>query len=160
MSKVTVTDIINLRESFVLDVNNQMSKIDDIIQEYNNADSLAYLEDIKKRLNAELQYFATMYAKIKAYKGTNHVYLENEMRELKSAATALIMDKKNVNVTTAERILHSYPYYKERKDVITKVMSFMIKVEEMYKRYEYTLQCVIQSISIAGKDFSNNQSND
>lgn len=156
-NKITVNDIIPLKESFFAEVKTQISVLNDIVQEYNNSESLHYLEDIKKRFNSELQYFTTLYSKTKTYKGSNHTYLEGELKEIRSVALHLIMSEQGVNITTAERLLPAFPYYKERKDLITKIVSFFIKVEELYKRYEVTLQAIIQSVSIAGKDFANSQ---
>lgn len=153
---VPTTDLVPLKEKFFNDLTSVIKRMDDISREYVHLDTTHELEDLKKRFNAELQYMATLYAKTKVYKSSNHTYMEDVIRRVKSETIKLLMDD-GVKITAAELFYSSQPYFTDRMATILKLKSFFIKVEEMYDRYNNTLQCIIQSISVASKEMQNSK---
>lgn len=154
--EIKVSDLINFRESDTKSITDSLKVLQDISLEYRNVDDTHSLEDIKKRLNAELQYFATLYSKVKVYKGSNHTYLEDVLKTIKGETISHLLNE-NVRITAAEQLYYNQPYYKNRLEVILKLKGFFIKVEELYNIYNGTLQCVIQSISVASKEMQNSK---
>jgi hypothetical protein len=154
--KITTQDIIPLKQKDMDDILGVISRLSDLSKEYFRTDDLMGLESIKRRFNAELQYFAPLYGKIKAYKGPNHTYLEEQVHKIKSDTISLIM-LEGVKATPAEGIYRTQPYYIERMEVVLKIKQFFEKVENLYKQYDSTLQSIIQSISVAGKEYNNSK---
>ena len=152
--KITTQDIISLKERDIKNILDVIQKLNSLSKEYFNTEDLHSLESIKRRFNAELQYFAPLYGKVKAYKGSSHIYLEEQVSKIKSDTIALIMQE-GVKITAAENIYRTQPYYIERMEVVLKIKQFFEKVENLYKLYNGTLQSIIQSISVAGKEFLN-----
>lgn len=150
------SDIINFKESDFKKITDSLKILEEISKEYRRTDDVHGLEDIKKRLNAELQFFASLYAKVKVYKGTNHTYMEDVLKGIKSETINRLLDS-NVKVTAAEQLYYTQPYYKNRLEVLLKIKGFFIKVEELFNIYNGTLQCVIQSISVASKEMQNSK---
>lgn len=159
MEELKVSDVIpSIKEKLIIDVNTSLKKMNDINNRYINTDSLFDLEIIKKELNSELIYFATLFSKTKSFKGSNHTYFEREIKEIKALAITKIMAEDNLKVSTAEAVVYNSNYYNKRIEIIKKLIPIFIKVEEMYERYNSLLTCIIQSISVQSKDFSNNSS--
>ena len=150
------SDIINFKESDFKKITDSLKILEEISKEYRRTDDVHGLEDIKKRLNAELQFFASLYAKVKVYKGTNHTYMEDVLKGIKSETINRLLDS-NVKVTAAEQLYYTQSYYKNRLEVLLKIKGFFIKVEELFNIYNGTLQCVIQSISVASKEMQNSK---
>ena len=150
------SDIIDFKESDFKKITDSLKILEEISKEYRRTDDVHGLEDIKKRLNAELQFFASLYAKVKVYKGTNHTYMEDVLKGIKSETINRLLDS-NVKVTAAEQLYYTQPYYKNRLEVLLKIKGFFIKVEELFNIYNGTLQCVIQSISVASKEMQNSK---
>lgn len=156
--KLTTQDVVpSFRISLQDNILKSLDKLNAMVQLYNNTDSLFELESLKKEMNSELVYFATLYAKCRAYKGPNHTYLEREVKELKAQALNKLMSEQGMRVTAAESLVYDSEFYKERLRVIKQLIMFLIKVEELYNRYDYTLTCIVQSVSVGGKEYSNNQ---
>jgi hypothetical protein len=151
-----VTDIVNVSEKLLTDINQQMKVLDDLTLMYTPETSLFELEELKIRFNAELQYMGGLYAKIKAYKGKNHTFLEEEINKIKAETYAFLFAKK-MNSSQAEKLVYAEPYYVERIELAKKIIRTFSHIEEMYKRYDYTLTCIVQSISINGKEFNHSK---
>lgn len=151
-----VTDVVSIRETTINKLNDVIKILSDLTTEYAKTDSLHELERIKKEYNAHLQYMATLYAKVKAFKGPNHTYLEREIKQIKAETLSLVMQE-GVKVTQAENIVYSQPYYKDRMAIIHKLIECFIKVEALYDRFNTTLQCIVQSVSLGSKELTNSK---
>ena len=121
--------------------------LDELSTRYLNMEDPFELYNLKKHFNAHLQRFATLFSQVKIFKGSQHVYLEEERKRLK-AETFEILKTKGVNKTEAEKLVYAEAYYIERLDMIRNVAKLLIKTELLYDRYDQTLQCIIQSISL------------
>lgn len=154
---IKVTDLIDFKEKYFQEITDCLNNMEKISKEYRKTDDTYGLELIKKNLNAELQYLATLYSRVKVYKSSNHTYMEDVVRAVKSETIKRLMDE-GVKITAAEQMYASQPFYQDRLQVILKVKQFFIKVEELYDRYNATLQCIIQSISVASKEMQNSKS--
>lgn len=154
---IKLTDFIDFRETTFKKITDSLARMDSISKRYIKTDDIHELEKVKKELNAELQYLATLYSQTKVYKSSNHTYLEDAIRTLKSKTISKVMDEAGLKITAAENLYAAQPYYTERLAVLLKAKQFFIKVEELYDRYNFTLQCVIQSISIASKEMQNSK---
>lgn len=155
-TSLKVSDVLpTLNQKLVDNIALSIKKLSELSIEYMRVTSLFDLEALKKEYNSELIYFAELYSKTRAFKGNNHVYLEREIKELKSITIDMLL-KEGVNSTKAETLVYSHPYYTERLNLFKKIMSFLITTEEKYARFEQTLNCIIQSISIYGKEYIKN----
>lgn len=153
-NKLKVTDILPLSEAFMEKIGKSTKKLKKLEREYEETQDLVNLERIKKEFLSQLQYFATLYSKTKAFKGSNHTYLEHEFKQLKAETLEVIMED-GTKVTAADKLVYYHKYYQERKELMMKIIQFLIKVELLYDHFSQTLKCIVQSISVEGKEFAN-----
>ena len=158
MEKIKIADIIPFTEKDRDKIVDTITKLTELSKVYREIDNLTELENLKKEFNGNLQYMATLYAKTKSFKGPNHVYLEVAIKKLKAETITFLLSSGS-NVTRAESVYYKEPYYTERMDIIQKLVQFFIKVELLYDNFNWTLQCIIQSISITGKELANSRIN-
>ncbi len=113
------------------------------------------LDILKREFIAHLQRLGSLYSKIRAYKGANHNYCEEEMKKVKAETLKMLKDTQQVaTLADAERIYPMDPSYKEKIELIRSLIRIFVKVETLYNHYNAVLQALIQSISVAGKDSS------
>jgi hypothetical protein len=151
---VVTTDIANITEKDTKELNEVITILMDCTKRYQQSEDLASLENLKREVLGHLQRMASLFAKIKRFKGPNHTYLENAIKRIKAETMEIIMQR-GVGITVAEREYASHPYYTERMVVVEKLQAFCIKVEELYHSFEMTLKSIIQSVSIANKELHN-----
>lgn len=152
-SQITIKDLVNIKEETVESLNAVMAELTDLCDTYTMTDELLLLEQLKREVLSKLQYMATLFAKIKVFKGPNHTYLESAIKKFKAETITLILESGG-NITSAEKKVYTHPYYIERMKVAEKVISFCITVELAFDHYTSTLSAIIQSISVASKDYS------
>lgn len=112
------------------------------------------LERIKRQFDSYMQNFAVYYAKVKKFKGSQHVYLDEVRKKIKAEALQQLLDE-GAKVTAAESLVYKSEYYVTRVNLMEDIKEFMIKVELLYDRFNGTFQSIIQSCSVARKEYEN-----
>lgn len=148
--KLRVGDIIPFKESVKDDIISTMKVLDQLSLDYTKLEDPFTLDQLKRDFNAHLQRFAVLYSKVKVFKSSNHTYLEEARKRIKSEALSQMVNRK-IPITTAKELVYSDDYYMERLDLIEEIMKVFIRTELVYERYSQTLQCIIQSVSLLGK---------
>jgi hypothetical protein len=156
MSNIKTSDIVDLTEKTIMQIDTTVKELQRLTRTYQSMGDVSSLEKLKREFNGNLQYMATLFAKIKRFKGPNHTYLEGSIKRIKSEAVDIIMAN-GKSVTAAEKEVHSHPYYVDRMVVAEQIIQYCIKVELLYDNFNYTLQCIVQSVSLASKEFSNSK---
>lgn len=126
-----------------------LNKLKELGDEYANLQDMATperLEEMKREIGSYLTSLSTYYSKIKCYK-SNHEYLEEERKQIKSDAIKLLVDNKSMSVAAAEKVVYSEDFYKDRVELLQKVKKFFWNVELKYQRYSETLRDIYQSVS-------------
>jgi len=77
--------------------------------------------------------------------------LTETRKRIKSEAIALLMAD-GFKQTMAMEMVYCSDYYKERITLIQSLIEFFIKAENLFDFYTYTLQSIVQSVSIASKE--------
>lgn len=155
--KLKVSDLVNFTKKDFDEIRGSLKRLDEITKEYYSMHSLTDLyglEDIKRRLNAELQFFTSLYSCVRKFKGDSHSYLAEQRKTFKAEAMSLLIEG-GYTQTAAEKLAYGTNYYKRRVELMQDLTEFFIKVEAMHDHYTTTLQAVIQSVSIAGKEKGN-----
>lgn len=142
-------------EALKKEIFESIEKLNILTSTYESVSDLVTLEELKREFNSNLGYLGTLYAITKTYKGSNHTYLETALKQLKARTIELMLTEKSKNITSAEKMYYIHPNYVEKLQKINKLMKFFIEVEIKYERFSGTLQCVIQSVSVARGDFNN-----
>ena len=149
-------DLVKIKAKTLDDLKTSMDKLEDFTQQYLKTDDVFTLEGIKRAFVAELQFFTRNYANIKAFKGPNHTYFENQRKKVKADALELLFAD-GVKVTAAESKVYGTAFYVERIALLEKFTPVFIAVELKYEQYNNTLQAIVQSISVANKDLGNSK---
>jgi hypothetical protein len=152
--KLKVSDLIRLKESDVKQLQESLLRVDALTKEYYESIELfdvISLEGLKRRFIGELQYLTTMYSKTKCYKNDTHTYL-NEVRKRVKGETFSLLLSEGKKTTMASELVYSHPYYVERLKLIEDLIEFFIRVEYLHTQACSTLQAIIQSVSLAGKE--------
>lgn len=154
-----VSDLVNLSKDDYIDCNIVMSELKNLSTEYHNMTDFYdpnQLEIIKRRFDANMQSFAVYYAKIKKFKGSQHVYLDEVRKKIKAEALQTLLDEGN-KITSAETLVYKTDYYVKRINLMEDIKEFMIKTELLYERYEATFQSIVQSYASARREFENSK---
>lgn len=117
--------------------------------EYANLDDMASperLEQIKREMGSYLTSLATYYSKIRCFK-SNHEYLEEARKQIKSESIKMIIDRDGGSTASAEKIVYDEEFYIERVELLHKLKRFFYNVELKYDRYKDTLRDIYQSIA-------------
>lgn len=153
MEYKSVGHLVPVSNKKIENLTESIKRLSEISKEYSSTFDIASLERMKRSLNAELQYFATLFASIKALKGPNHTYLESALKQVKSDTVSFIMSSESISVTAAERSYPSHPKYVETEASLLKFATFFIKCELLYEQFNNTLKCITQSVSVLSKEY-------
>lgn len=156
-TKLKVGDLINLSERDYVETNNLLKQLQDLSKEYHTMTDMYdpnQLEILKRKFDSYMQSLAVYYARIKKFKGTQHVYLDEIRKKIKGEALQLLLDE-GQKVTSAETLVYKTEYYTERINLMENIKEFMIKTELLYERFESTFNSIIQSYSTARKELDN-----
>lgn len=154
-----VSDLVNLSKEDYLETNKALNFLKDVSEEYHNMSDIYdpnQLELIKRKFDKGIQNLATYYSKIKKFKGGTHTYLDEVRKRIKGEAIQLLLEDGH-KVTSAESLVYSTKYYKDRVNLMEDIKEFMIKTELLYERYDTTFNAIIQSLSSAKKEYENNK---
>lgn len=156
--KYKVTDLVpSLKEETLKELKTIMIYLTNISKEYyetNDTSDPFILEDLKRRFDGYMQRMATLYSKTKKYKGAQHVYLEDVRKKVKSEVLSRLMaPPSSLKITQAEVVVYADEEYAEKIKLIENLREFMINVELMYERFETTYQSIVQSQSLAKREY-------
>ncbi len=98
-----------------------------------------------------------VYAKVKAFKGSNQSYLEDARKQFKAETLKILINDEGVKITEAKEVAYAHPYYIQRITLTEKIRSFFIEVDEMHEFFTNVLSLMQQTISIVSKDFEYNR---
>lgn len=154
-----VSDLVDLSKEDYIEANTRMNNLMTLSNQYYSMTDLYdphQLEIIKRQFDSEMQHFSVSYAKIKKFKGSQHVFLDEVRKKVKAEALQLLLDEGN-KVTSAESLVYKTDYYVKRINLMEDIKEFMIKTELLYDRFDSTFQSIVQSLSSAKKEFENNK---
>ena len=117
------------------------------------------LEDLKIKFLSHMSTLTDIYAKVKAFKGNDHVYLSDARKEFKAEALKLLLrdPKESVKITEAKEIVYASEYYKDRIHLTEQIRKFFIEVDEKYEFFSTVLSLLQQTISVVSKDYEFNR---
>lgn len=150
-----VSDLVNLSKEDYLQTNILINNLLSLSNEYHNMVDMYdpnQLEIIKRKFDNQMQHLSPYYAKIKKFKGSQHVYLDEVRKKIKGEAMQLLLDE-GQKVTSAETLVYKTDYYVKRVNLMEDIKEFMLKTELLYERFEYTFNAIIQSYSTAKKEY-------
>lgn len=150
MEKPKISDIVkNFTEKNYENTKIILKSLKRLGDEYASLEDMATpdrLEQIKREMGSNLTSLTTYYSKIRAYK-SNHEYLEEARKQIKSDTVKLVIDRDKVSSAAAEKVVYSEDFYKERVELMQDLKIFFYLVELNYQRYSDTLMHIYQSIS-------------
>lgn len=152
--ELKVQDLIPLTDKNVKEIQDSLVRLANLTEEYSNSKeffNLEFLEDLKRRYISELQYYTTLFSKVRKFKGESYTYLTETRKRVKSEAVAILMSE-GFKQTMAMEMVYCSDYYKDRITLIQRLIEFFIKAENLFDFYTYTLQSIVQSVSVASKE--------
>ena len=157
--KLKVSDLIDLSQEDYINTNNTINNLLILSKEYHDMVDMydpSQLEIIKRKFDSNMQHLAVHYAKIKKFKGAQHVYLDEVRKKIKGEALQILLDE-GQKVTSAESLVYKTDYYIKRINLMENIKEFMIKTELLYERFDATFNAIVQSYSSAKKEYENNK---
>lgn len=154
-----VSDLVNLTQEDYLQTNTILNNLLTLSKEYHNMIDMYdpnQLEIIKRKFDSQMQHLSPHYAKIKSFKGSQHVYLDEVRKKIKGEALQILLDE-GQKVTSAETLVYKTDYYIKRINLMENIKEFMIKTELLYERFEATFNAIIQSYSTARREYESNK---
>ena len=152
--QLKVSDLINLSQEDYEQTNMILKSLLNLSSEYHNMVDMYdpnQLEIIKRKFDSQMQHLSPFYAKIKKFKGSQHVYLDEIRKKIKGEALQLLLDE-GQKVTSAESLVYKTDYYVKRISLMENIKEIMLKTEMLYERFEATFNAIIQSYSTARKE--------
>ena len=159
MGNLRVSDLVDFKESDYKLAKSTMVELDVLCDTYSSMIEVSNpteLDKLKRKFVSHMSTLTNIYATIKAFKGSNHTYLEECRKEFKAEAYQILIDD-GVGSTAANNIVYRQPYYKDRISLMKDLKAFFIKVDEKYTFYTTVLQLIQQTVSIISKDFEHNR---
>ncbi len=157
MEELKVSDLVDLSKEDYVNTNNILNNLLSLSKEYHDMTDMYdpnQLEIIKRKFDSQMQHLSTYFAKIKKFKGTQHVYLDEVRKKIKGEALQILLDEGH-KVTSAESLVYQTDYYVKRINLMENIKEFMIKTELLYERFEATFNSIIQSYSTAKRELDN-----
>lgn len=154
-----VSDLINLSQQDYENTNLVLKELLSLSAEYHNMVDMYdpnQLEVIKRRFDSQMQHLAPYYAKIKKFKGSQHVYLDEIRKKIKGEALQILLND-GQKVTSAESLVYKTDYYVKRINLMESIKEFMLKTEILYERFEATFNAIIQSYATARREMESNK---
>ena len=157
--QLKVSDLINLSQEDYEQTNISLKGLLNLSSEYHNMVDMYdpnQLEIIKRKFDSQMQHLSPFYAKIKKFKGSQHVYLDEIRKKIKGEALQLLLDE-GQKVTSAESLVYKTDYYVKRISLMENIKEFMLKTEMLYERFEATFNAIIQSYATARREYESNK---
>lgn len=159
MEDLKVSDLVNLSKDDYVSANTLINNLLELSSQYHKMVDMYdphQLEIIKRQFDNNMQHLAIHYAKIKKFKGSQHVFLDEVRKKVKAEAMELLLGE-GQKVTSAETLVYKTDYYVKRINLMEDIKEFMIKTELLYERFDTTFQAIIQSLSTAKKELENSK---
>lgn len=159
MNTLKVSDLVDLKESDYVDTISTITELNKLSEEYHTMSDFYdpdQLEIIKRKFDSYMQTFAVQYARVKKYKGSQHVYLDEVRKKIKAEAIQILLDEGS-KITAAESLVYKSKYYTERVNLMENIKEFMIKTELLYERFDNTFQSIVSSLYSAAKEKDNSK---
>lgn len=161
---IKVQDIVPFTEDNMKELKEVQERLKVLSVRYKNADNRLFeLEEIKRELLGELNFYAPLYAKVRSYKNGQHAYLEDQRKRVKAEIMLKIVNtmsegqKKPVSFTNATEIVYANEEYIEYVSLMEKMKKLFIEAELLYDHYAKVLDSIVQSISVASKEFTHSK---
>lgn len=157
--QLRVSDLINLSQEDYEQTNIILKNLLNLSAEYHDMVDMYdpnQLEIIKRKFDSQMQHLSPYYAKIKKFKGSQHVYLDEIRKKIKGEALQLLLDE-GQKVTSAESLVYKTDYYVKRINLMENIKEFMLKTEMLYERFEATFNAIIQSYATARREYESNK---
>ena len=153
--ELKVSDLVNFKKEDYTLARELIKTLDGIVDTYSTEVGMnpKELDTVRREFVANMSTFATIYAKIKAFKGSNHTYLEDARKGFKSDVIRRMIDVDGTRVTEAKETVYADEEYKKYVAFTEKTKQFFIKVEEKYDFYNGVLQFMQQTISVVSKEY-------
>lgn len=154
-----ISDVLpSLREETLTEIKSLSTSLNELSSRYHNMVDFydpVELEEIKRLFNGYMQRYASLYSKIRKYKGSQHVYLEDQRKQVK----AEVMDRllKTMKVSQADVFIYGDSEYVTKTELLMTLRGVMIKIELMYDRYDVTYSSIVQSQSLAKREYEQNK---
>lgn len=158
-NELKVSDLVSISREDYINTNNITNNLLELSKEYHNMVDMYdpnQLEIIKRKFDGYMQSLSVYYAKMKKFKGSQHVYLDEVRKKIKAEALQQLLDDGH-KVTSAESLVYKTEYYVKRINLMEDIKEFMIKTELLYERFEATFNAIIQSYSTARREYENNK---
>lgn len=157
--KLKVSDLVDFQEADYHLGNSTIKVLSEKSKEYSlmrgNINPIA-LDELKREFMGHMFVLTEVYSKVKAYKSSNHSYLEDARKKYKAEAFKILRDG-GKNVTEADKVVYAHPYFVERQDLMEKMRQFFIKIEELHQYFSTVLQLIQQTVSIVSKEWEANR---
>ena len=153
IKNLKVSNIANFSQKVNEDITTALTALTTLYNQYLESDDLNELDNIKREYAGFLIYLATLYGEVKKFKGANHTFMEEERKLLKAKVLKRLKAEKT-SFAEANAIAYDDIEYKAVYDLITKLKSRLIAIEELYQMHQKGLDSIIQTISIKSKRFN------
>jgi hypothetical protein len=156
MSNLKVSDLVNFKQEDHKLARQCISKLNGLANDYSKLPKEidpSELDMLKRQFVSHMSTLTGIYAKVKAFKGSNHSYLEDARKQFKAETIKILIDDEGAKVTEAKESAYAHSYYKERIELTEKLRKFFIEVDEKHEFFTNVLSLIQQTISIASKDF-------
>lgn len=155
MSELKVSNLVDFsKEDYNIGINT-IKTLSGLANDYSamrgNISPIA-LDELKREFVGHMFSLTEVYSKVKAFKSSNHSYLEDARKKYKAEAFKMLRDE-GKNVTEADKTVYAYPYFVERQELMEKTRQFFIRIEEMHQHFTAVLQLIQQTVSIASKEW-------
>lgn len=157
--KLKVSDLVDFKESdykLALSTIKSLRELSLEYSQYKDTSDPARLDTLKREFIGHMGTLTSVYSTVKAFKGSNHTYLEDARKQFKGEAYD-ILRKEGVGATEANTTVYASPYYVERKDIMEELKKFFIRVDEMHDYFRSVLQYMQQTVSIISKEYEYNR---
>ena len=155
-----VSDLVDFREQDYNLALAEMKSLDELCAEYSTLTKGQKIPDeleaLKGKFVSHMSTLTDIYSKVKAFKGSNHTFLEDARKQFKAEAIIRLRDE-GVRATEANNIVYASEYYKKRVRLMEKLKNFFINVDEKHDFYTNVLSYLSQTISIVSKDYEFNR---
>lgn len=155
VSEITLP--MNITQEEMESVKTMVDKIETNIRKYtglNSGNNLSVLETIKKEITHDMSYLSTFRDKfIYEIEFIEEVF----KKEIFSQLVKEISLRDGISVTQAEKIVNIDERYKKIRRDVHNLKLIIGNLKTKYSFFEKSLQLIIQSVSVAGKEMHNSK---
>lgn len=154
--ELKISDVVTgITQNDVVKITESIKNLEELRKKYSSTFGPQEMDLLKREFIAHLQRLGVLYSKVRAYKGSNHNYCEEEIKKIKAETLKSLKDNHIVStLSDAERMYPMDKLYLEKLALIRSLVAVFVKTETLYNHYNSVLQSIIQSISVSSKDHS------